>query len=188
MYIEVAKKHNLSTTTDIHIKCWSEVYSFIPDKFHNARTYEYRLRQWQEIYIKKEYGSALFVLRSPSGKVVGFCYCMQNKDMDIDAKSELHAAYILPEWRGGISGPLMMQVMVQYLLHLKLSPICLWAFDNNPIQRWYQMMGWKKVVRRNRTIEGIDIPESGFICPKPDKLLRRLNSIIDAKTEQLEIQ
>ena len=185
MYIDIAKAEDLRIITEIHIKCWAEVYSFIPKEVHQLRTFEYRFQQWKAVLENPAYGSMLFVLRD-TDKVVGFCYCTRNKDKDIQASSELHAAYILPEWRGGVSGPLMMQAMVRHLLNLHLTPICLWAFDENPIQRWYRMMGWKKVVSRNRNIAGYGIPEGGFICQNPNKLLKRLNSIIDAKTVQPE--
>lgn len=179
MYIELAKVEDLRKICHIHISCWKEVYHFIPDKVHKARTWKIRYLQWLRVLEEKKPGTALFVLKHSTGEVVGFCYCAPNDDNDLDAASELHAAYILPEFRGGVTGPLMMFTMVKFLLERNLTPIGLWAFDENKIQRWYQMLGFKRSIRRDRIIESTSIPESGFVCPEPEKLLRRLRPIID---------
>lgn len=179
MFIELAKEEDLGKICEIHISCWQEVYHFIPDKVHKARTWKVRYLQWLRVLKEQKPGTALFVLKQNTGEVVGFCFCAPNEDCDLNAASELHAAYILPEFRGGITGPLMMSTMVKFLMERDLTPIGLWAFDENKIQRWYQMLGFKRSIRRDRVIENTYIPESGFVCLEPDKLLARLQPIID---------
>lgn len=167
----------------IHVNCWQEVYPFIPESLHKARSVKYREKQWEKVLKTPITGSKLYSLYPPDRRgLVGFCYCKPNDDPEIDAKSELHAAYVLPEFRGGLTGPIMMRTMVCYLKSVDLEPMCLWAFDENPISRWYRMMGWRPVIKRERVINGIGIPETGFICFDSERLLKRLERLIGDET------
>lgn len=174
MYITRAKEEDIKKIVDIHVSCWKEVYKFIPENVHKVRTRKFRFNQWKKVLRIKKLETGLFVLKTDLNVVVGFCYCAPNIDKDLEAASELHAAYILPEFRGGITGPLMMVTMVEFLLKQDLHPIGLWAFDQNKIQRWYRLIGFQRTVRRDRIIENVAIPESGFVCPDPYRLLDRM--------------
>lgn len=184
MIITEATSLNINMLSEIHVKCWREVYHFIPDEIHKARSLEYRKKQWLDVIKKNEFGTKLYVVKqNANSDVVGFCFCKPNHDDEIDAKSELHAAYVLPGYRGGNTGPIMMHKMVDYLLGCQLDPICLWAFDENPITRWYKFIGWTPVVRRQRNICGVEIPETGFVCKDASKLRNRLINLLDKKRD-----
>lgn len=179
MQIYQATTQNVEIIARIHVSCWKEVYPYIPEKLHKARSLEYRIAQWHDVLQEEILGSRLFVVQPDvSNDIVGFCYCKPNDDTDIIAKSELHAAYVLPEFRGGKTGPVMMDKMVSYLSECELEPMCLWVFNNNPISRWYRMLGWKGVVKRDRIINGIRIPETGYVCHDIPQLKKRLKSLL----------
>ncbi len=158
----------------------------MPSAVHEARSAHFRLIQWKEVLKTQESGAALFALRTNDGEIVGFAYCEPNKDKDLDVKGELKAAYIMPEYRGGVSGPLLASAMVRYLLRHNIRTMGCWAFDQNKVQRWYRLLGFKRVIRRNRIIENVAIPESGFVYPDPIKLLDRLQPFIDAHFSEPE--
>ncbi len=118
--------------------------------------------------------------------VIGFGYCEPNKDKALDAAGELQAAYVLPEYRGGVTGPLIISTMARYLISQNITTMGCWAFDQNKIQRWYRMLGFVRSVRRDRIIEDIAIPESGFVYPDPLKLIKKLQPFIDAHYAEIE--
>ena len=121
---------------------------------------------------------ALFTLHYDK-QVVGFCMCKPNDDLDAPlGKGEMHAAYILPEYRGGIVGPLMMLKMALYMKENDLSPPILWAFKQNSIRFWYAQLGWERFIYRTRSINGNAIPEYGYIHNDIDRLISRLEHII----------
>jgi len=167
---------------------WGNVYKFIPKEVHANRSIEFRKDQWLKVLTKQDERDLLLVLKTDDGNAVGFCFCTNNKDQEIDAGGELHAAYILPGHRGGVGGLLMMRLMVQHLYHHNLLPPCMWALDENPMQVWYRAFGWEPVVKRDRIICGVSIPETGFIYRDIDKLLSVLDKTICEKSERLENQ
>lgn len=186
MNINFATEKDLITVSEIHSFCWRETYDFMPACVHEARSTNVRHKQWQDILRRNEPGAALFVLKTIEGVIVGFSYCEPNKDADLDVEGELKAAYVLPDYRGGVSGPLLASAMVRYLLWHNIQTMGCWAFDQNKVQSWYRLLGFKRVIRRNRIIENIAIPESGFIYPDPIKLLNRLQPFIDAHFSEPE--
>lgn len=181
MQIRKATEFDIGKIAHIHVTCWREVYSFMPEFIFRARNYEYREAQWLKIIRDIELKEGLFVLNDSASAVVGFCYCCSNEDAALKAAGELHAAYILPQHRGGIAGPMMMLTMLDALSEKGLSPTGLWAFDDNRIQKWYRLMGWRSAVKRHRFIAGFEFPETGFLCPDEPRLRSRLKRIISAR-------
>ncbi len=167
---------DVKNISSIHALCWREVYSFMPDAVISARNTEYRAKQWCAYFDQQKPGK-LFVVEC-KGDVVGFCFCCPNNDSEIDAKGEMHAAYVLPEYRGKLVGPLMMREMAKALKNAAQSPMCLWAFKDNPIRIWYAQMGWKRAVERDRQLVGHAIPEVGYVCHDTQALIIRLERIV----------
>jgi GNAT superfamily N-acetyltransferase len=177
MDIRTARRGDLEAVAEIHARCWREVYAFMPAEVLDGRDREHRLNQWTEWYGAGRC-AGLFVVEA-SGAVVGFCYARPNSDPEIDARGEMHAAYVMPEWRGGAVGPMMMRRLTEHLAGLALTPMCLWAFKAHPVWRWYMMLGWRRVVERDRIIGGQALPEYGFTHGDPDQLLWRCDLMLE---------
>lgn len=188
MFIHIAKEKDAKDIAYIHNKCWGSVYKFIPNEVHVNRSIDFRTNQWLDVLTRQDERDLLLVLNTEQGEAIGFCFCTYNKDHEIDAGGELHAAYILPGHRGGVSGLIMMRLMIQHLGHHGLLPPCIWAFDENPMQVWYRAFGWEPVVKRDRVICGARIPETGFVYRDIDKLLSVLDKTIIEKSERLGSQ
>lgn len=175
----------------IHVACWREVYAFMPSDVLAARGYQYRSEQWQRWFTERPTNEALFSLVS-AGKVVGFAVAKRNEDPAIDAIGEFHACYILPDFRGGISGPIAMLALAKFLYAAGQWPACVWAFKSNPYRRIYSALGCVPTVFRDRIIEGHALPEIGYLAPPYEVLISRLNrmyaSAVQRQTQSLPSQ
>jgi len=180
--LRVSNFSDICEIASIHASCWKEVYSFMPEEVLLNRNYDFRLLQWQDWFKQKKYdqNEGLFTIEF-HGKIVGFCQCKPNIDNDIpDALGELHAQYVLPEFRAQGTGYQVLQVLTSYLVAKKMTPMCCWAFQNNKIWHWYERMGFERVVARNRIISGLELPEYGFIHRDPEYLLHQLTLRLNA--------
>lgn len=173
-----ALKTDVSDIARIHASCWQEAYSFLPAGMRNNRNYTYRKKQWNSWFSNPVEKEALFVLLN-NNEVIGFGFCCQNKDDDIpDALGELHAAYVMPEYRGGISGPILLREMMRHLADVNLLPASLWAWQQNPIRITYGQWGFVRKIRRDRTVGGYTAAEVGYITPNAYQLIERLDRVI----------
>lgn len=172
--------------SEIHCLCWREVYSFMPEEVFRARSKAYRREQWENWFEERPEGDTLIVLTSDE-TVVGFALSKPNTDPDIHAQGEMHAGYVLPDFRGGLSGPAMMKALATNMANLGQWPACIWAFKENPHRRFYTALGWHPVVHRDRVIAGQAIPEVGYTSPDYKALNARLDRML-VSAAQRQIQ
>lgn len=173
--IRVSSPGDVGKIATIHSVCWRDAYQFMPGEVLENRNEGFRQAQWQKWFDEKRFlqKEALFVLED-EGEVVGFCMCKPNTDPDLpQAGGELHALYILPEHRTFGASFLAAMTLTRFLVENDMAPVCLWAFQKNPIWKWYQRNGFKKMIERNRRINGIDIPEFGLVHFEPEKLIEK---------------
>lgn len=174
---------DIDIITDIHTLCWREVYSFMPYEVHSARNWKYRHKQWECWFSSPPRDETLLVL-TYDDVVVGFSLAKPNTDPDIDALGEMHAGYVLPDYRGGMSGPAMMRLLAEKMNYLGQWPSCIWAFKQNPYRRFYSALGWRAVIQRDRVIAGKKIPEIGYISPSYSSLIGRLDRMLAATVQR----
>ncbi|WP_366525122.1 GNAT family N-acetyltransferase [uncultured Roseibium sp.] len=155
----------------------------MPDEVHKARSKDYRERQWSNWFEQRPAGEILIVLTDDE-TVVGFALSKPNNDSDIDAAGEMHAGYILPDYRGGISGPALMKALAERMQSLGQWPACIWAFKENPHRRFYTALGWHPVVERDRVIAGAAIPEVGYTSPDYSDLSGRLDRMLASAVQR----
>ena len=183
-----ALEADAKTIAEIHVRCWQEVYSFMPKIVHRQRNFEYRFRQWTDWFESGYRDESLFVLESASS-TVGFAMAKPNADTAIAVPGEMHACYLLPEHRGGELGPLGLMALATSLKERGLWPACLWAFRENPYRRIYPFLGCKPEVFRERVIAGVGLPEIGYRVTDYDLLIARLDrmraSAAQRQTESL---
>ncbi|MDV7340456.1 GNAT family N-acetyltransferase [Terasakiella sp. A23] len=171
--IRAACPQDINTIAHIHEVCWRDAYNFMPDEVLNKRDKNFRARQWQNWFNenKMDADEGLFVFEQEN-KTIGFCMCKPNQDDTlIGARGEIHALYVLPEARTFGVSYLAAYTLSKYLVERDLSPICCWAFQKNKIWRWYERLGFKKMIARNRRINNVDIPEYGMVHFEPSKLI-----------------
>jgi len=171
--IRVAQVNDIPEIANIHEIGWRNTYSFMPEAVLLNRDKNFRMQQWQNWFNedRASQDEALYVFEE-NGKTVGFCMCKPNDDdMLIGARGELHALYVLPDVRTfGISF-LAINTLSKFLLERNLAPLCCWAFQKNKIWRWYERLGFKRIIARNRRINNIEIPEYGLVHFEPNKLI-----------------
>lgn len=184
--VRKARDTDARAIAHIHAQSWQEVYHFMGPKVLASRNFEYRLNQWRRWFEATPKSEALYCL-THSGTVVGFAMAKPNTDDEISARGEFHACYILPQFRGGNSGPLAMQTLAEFLHSEHLWPACVWAFRDNPYRRIYAGIGCRAQVYRDRVIQGQRLPEIGYLVPPYQKLINRLErmraSAVQRQTE-----
>ncbi|WP_352940505.1 GNAT family N-acetyltransferase [Roseibium sp. SCP14] len=153
----------------------------MPDSVHAVRDFKYRLNQWTGWVENPPSKSVLFALVDGS-RVVGFAVAKPNTDKAIDVPGEMHACYILPEYRGGEIGPLALTAIANFLKENDLWPVCLWAFRSNPYRRIYPALGCKAEVFRDRHIGGAALPEIGYRVTDYELLINRLDRMRDSSS------
>lgn len=171
--IRAANPGDVADIADIHEVCWRDAYSFMPEEVLSNRNRNFRYEQWTNWFEedRANQNEALFVFEHQE-KPVGFCMCKPNDDdMLIGAKGELHALYVLPGYRTFGVSYLAISTLSKYLVARGYSPVCCWAFQKNRIWRWYERLGFKRMIARNRRINNVDLPEFGMVHFEPDKLI-----------------
>ena len=174
-----ATRDDVEDISSIHAACWREVYGFMPSAVLDNRNREFRKKQWNNWFSNKGDNENLTVAES-DGQVVGFSFCLKSDDPDAENLGEMRAMYVLPDYRGGATGPLMMRNMACFLREQGLAPMVLWAFKQNPIRLWYAQLGWKRFLERDRFLAGHGIPEIGYQHTDPDAFISRLDRLIAA--------
>ncbi len=160
---------------EIHEYCWRETYHFMPSEVLDNRDAKYREAQWEKWFADKPEGENLYIIKA-GWKTVGFCCCKPCDDQDAPKHSgELHAAYTLPEYRGGVIGPLVIVEMGKFLLGEGYESLIIWAFKENQARIWYGQIGFQEFIRRDRIIAGHGVPEIGYVCNDTDVLMTRLS-------------
>ncbi len=150
----------------------------MPESILKNRDADFRKKQWLYWFEKTPLDEKLYVV-TVDQTIVGFCCCKPCEDPDApDGAGEMHAAYVMPEYRGGIVGPVMIVNMGEFLLQRGYRSFVLWAFRQNRVRMWYGQIGFKSFVQRNRSIAGQGIPEIGYVCHDTNTLISKLRKQI----------
>lgn len=160
----------------IHTVCWQEVYAFMPKKVHQNRDLNHRVQQWQEWFQSKTDKDEIFTVKT-NGQIVGFAAVKPNRETCVEALGELHACYLMPEFRGTTLGPMAMRAMADFLFQTNQWPASIWAFRQSPYRRIYPMLGAKAVIFRDRVIAGVSIPEIGYKVSNYELFTHRLDQM-----------
>ncbi|CAN0574881.1 unnamed protein product, partial [Laminaria digitata] len=154
-------------------------YGFLPPSLVRRRNEAFRLKQWSKWMKNPGQAECLYVIRSGETGI-GFCFAKPCDDVDAPrGAGELHAGYVLPQWRGSSAGPKLMLTMARFLEDNQKAPLVIWVFRQNPMRIWYAQLGWRKFIERTRTLDGTDITEFGYISPPLGKLYKRLETMIE---------
>jgi len=163
--IRSATLADVAKITRLHVDSWQDTYPFIPPAVHANRSYAYRYEEWLEALSNPDPDQLILTVWNED-ILVGFCSCRSSNDSDLPiAKGELHAIYFRKEYRGHAIGVPLLDRMLRFLLKRDLWPACLWAFEENKIRHAYKAGGFIESVHRNRIIDGVSIPEVGYLTP-----------------------
>ena len=174
--VKQATLNDLGAIARIHVDCWREIYTFVPEAVHQARNLTVRYEQWEEVIVANRPNERLWSVWLDE-KIVGFAHANDAGDKDIpEARALFNAAYFTPAVRKQNVGVYVMDAMIQFATGADLWPACLWAFEKNPGRSRNVAAGWQEVCRRDRTIEGIAVPEVGYLSPAdPNTLYAKMN-------------
>ena len=175
--IHHAGQEDVADIARIHVACWSDTYTFMPQDLLDKRDISTRHKQWAKEISSKNRGSQLFAVRTAT-EIIGFGFVKISGEtvMPTDA-GELHALYLVPKHRRSSAGPIAKIKMIEHHLEANRTVLSLWAFKGNGARIWYRQMGWEPVINRNRMICGHVVPETGYIHTDPERLILRLEKM-----------
>lgn len=182
--VRPARPEDAAAIAHVHAAGWQDTYRFMPDAVLAARNEAMRRAQWQAQLGAPGGTEGVFVL-THRARVTGFAWCLANDDADLPATGQMRAMYVLADYRGGVSGPLLFRAMARDLMQRCLAPVGCWAFRGNPIRRWYAQLGWRRVIDRDRILDGFALPETGYVHPDLNGFIDRLERFIDGRAPGL---
>lgn len=174
MLFRSATVEDVENISQVHVKCWSEIYKFMPRKILDNRSLDYRRRQWSNWFLS---GDGVLLAIEDRGSFIGFCHAGPSCDADISVHAELRAGYVLPGHRGGEVGLGIMDALGRWILSQGWSTAGIWAFAENPYRHWYSHLGWAICARRDRVINGVHIPEVGYRWDGVENLVSRVATL-----------
>lgn len=176
MLLRAGTYEDIPQIVNVHVACWREVYGWMPDAVLKNRDADYRERQWKKWFSNPD---GILYVAQENNNLIGFCHAGDCVDSDLQADGEMRAGYILPSYRGGTLGLLMMREMAEWMTGRGMVRGGIWAFQSNRYRYWYSHLGWEARVRRNRNIAGHAIPEVGYLWPDLRTLPARINALLE---------
>lgn len=144
----------------VHVDSWRTTYKgIVPDTFLDELSYEQRELTWKK-GIKE---NNVYIAENEDGQVIGFSTGGKERTGKYEAYiGELYAIYILKEFQGKGIGRLLVQSVVDDLREKNLNSLLIWAMEENPACRFYEMLGGKKIDTEEIQIAGKKLSEVAY--------------------------
>jgi GNAT superfamily N-acetyltransferase len=147
----------------LHAETWREVYcNFIPAPIITLRDETYRTDYWREALTDGRRGPDFSATIAESGgRKLGFCYALPGEDGE--AGGEIESLFLAAEARGRGIGRALVIDACHWFTALRLAPIVIWAFEENPYRRFYETLGGDPAKRcRDSFPTGDTVPVIGY--------------------------
>ena len=126
----------------VHVTAWQETYrGLMPDSVLDTLSVESLARQWKETLEDTSNPYHPILVSEAKRKIIGFANFGQEREGDLEYKSELFAIYILNGYQGQGIGRRLVQKAAEGLQALKLTSMLVWVLSDNPYQKFYERLG-----------------------------------------------
>lgn len=144
----------------VHIDSWRTTYKgIVPEFFLENLSYEQRELTWKK-GIKE---NSVYIAENENGQVIGFSTGGKERTGKYEAYTgELYAIYILKEYQGKGIGRLLVRTVVEDLKVKNLNSMLIWAIEENPACRFYEILGGKKIDTEEIEIAGKKLSEVAY--------------------------
>lgn len=158
--IRKAEVEDATGIAKVHVDSWRTTYKgIVPDPFLDTLSYEQRELTWKK-GIKE---NNVYIAENENGQVIGFSTGGKERTGKYEAFiGELYAIYILKEYQGKGIGRLLVQSVVDDLKNKNLNSMLIWAIEENPACRFYEMLGGKKIDTEEIEIAGKKLSEVAY--------------------------
>jgi GNAT superfamily N-acetyltransferase len=155
--IRPARPEDAAAVAEVHVRTWQAAYEHVfgGERLATIDNPERRAR-WERWL---EAGERVWVAE-PEGRVVGFAWIGDSRDVAAADEGELFAIYVLPEAWGSGAGAALMGAALPALRERYPTSI-LWVLEDNPrARRFYEREGWSlDGGRKEDTFLGVEVTE-----------------------------
>ncbi|WP_318618285.1 GNAT family N-acetyltransferase [Sporosarcina sp. YIM B06819] len=160
MFIRKAKLEDAVGIAKVHVDSWRTTYmGIVPDAYLDSLSYESREQIWMS-GIKQ---NNVYIVEDGDGQIVGFASGGKERTGKYEAYvGELYAIYLLEGQQGKGLGRKLVQTVVDDLKDKKLDSMLIWALEENPACRFYELLGGMKIDTADIEIEGKKLSEVAY--------------------------
>lgn len=157
-------KEDCASVAHVLTVAWNETYKGIVDDDFLNRLYETEEKRAINSYNKFNENDNHQLVLEVDNKVVGFVDVGSTDEMNYDNCSELHAIYIISEYKGQGYGKKLFEAGIQELKKLGYDKMIIGCLNGNPSNEFYKHMGGKLI--KTRIFEKLQLPENVYYFEK----------------------
>jgi GNAT superfamily N-acetyltransferase len=159
--IRLSTLEDLPGTAVVHVDTWRSTYrGIVPGEYLAQLSYtvsESRLRSHQG-----KHPRLCWVAAEEAGRILGFAHGGPELEGRSGFSGELYAIFVLQSCQGEGIGRRLMQAVFSELASASLSPVIIWALQDNPACAFYRHMGGKVAAKKIVEIGGKQLVALGF--------------------------
>ncbi len=157
-------KEDCASVAHVVTVAWNETYKgIVNDDFLNG-LYENEEQRTINSYNKFNENDNHKLVLEVDNKVVGFVNVGSTDETDYDNCGELHAIYIIGEYKGQGYGKKLFEAGIQELKNMGYDKMVIGCLDGNPSNEFYKHMGGKLI--KTRIFEKLQLPENVYFFEK----------------------
>lgn len=142
--IREARYEDAEWIARVHIQSWKETYTWIISGEYLAnRKLNDKIKEWEEILVKKQKIAWNFIVETKEGEVVGFASWWKARTEIGGYKWELYCIYILKEHQWHNLGYLLTQKICSILFHNGMLNMMVAVLEDNSSKYFYTKYGAK---------------------------------------------
>lgn len=157
-------KEDCASVAHVLAVAWNETYKGIVDDDFLNRLYETEEQRAINSYNKFNEKDNHQLVLEVDNKVVGFVDVGSTDEMDYDNCGELHAIYIISDYKGQGYGKKLFEAGIQELKKLGYDKMIIGCLNGNPSNEFYKHMGGKLI--KTRIFEKLQLPENVYYFEK----------------------
>lgn len=157
-------KEDCASVAHVVTVAWNETYKgIVNDDFLNG-LYENEEQRTINSYNKFNENDNHQLVLEVDNKVEGFVNVGSTGETDYDNCGELHAIYIMGEYKGQGYGKKLFEAGIQELKNMGYDKMVIGCLDGNPSNEFYKHMGGKII--KTRIFEKLQLPENVYYFEK----------------------
>lgn len=157
-------KEDCASVANVVTIAWNETYKgIVNDNFLNELYKNEEQRANNSFNKFSEEDNHQLVLEVDN-KVVGFVNVGNTDDTNYDNCGELHAIYIISDYKGNGLGKKLFEAGVEELKSMGYDKMLIGCLDGNPSNEFYKHMGGKLI--KTRIFEKLQLPENVYYFDK----------------------
>lgn len=162
--IRKKRKEDCLSVAHVVTVAWNETYKgIVNDDFLNS-LYDNEEQRANNSYNKFNEKDNHQLVLEVDNKVVGFINVGDTDDTTYDNCGELHAIYILSDYKGKGFGKKLFEAGIEELKSMGFDKMLIGCLEGNPSNEFYKHMGGKLI--KTRIFEKLKLPENVYYFEK----------------------